>query len=142
MVLARSYWNQADWRRIVFSDESRFQLCPDDHRRRVWRCSGQCTDPAFTIARHTDPQPRVMACGAISFDNRISLVVIRGTLTEQRYVDDILRTVLILFLLQYPGLIFQQDNARSRTARIALSIWDRACLGYDGKTIASTRECC
>ncbi|GFV62196.1 HTH_Tnp_Tc3_2 domain-containing protein [Trichonephila clavipes] len=33
--LARSGWNHADWRRIVFSDESRFQLCPDDHGRRV-----------------------------------------------------------------------------------------------------------
>ncbi|GFU63346.1 HTH_Tnp_Tc3_2 domain-containing protein [Trichonephila clavipes] len=29
--LARPGWNQADWGRIVFSDKSRFQLCPDDH---------------------------------------------------------------------------------------------------------------
>ncbi|GFV73809.1 HTH_Tnp_Tc3_2 domain-containing protein [Trichonephila clavipes] len=33
--LARSDWNLANWTRIVFRDESRFQLCPDDHRRRV-----------------------------------------------------------------------------------------------------------
>ena len=39
--MARSGWNDADWGRIVFSDESRFQLCPDDHRRRVWRRTGQ-----------------------------------------------------------------------------------------------------
>ncbi|GFX17174.1 transposable element Tc1 transposase [Trichonephila clavipes] len=34
--LARSGWNEADCGRIVFSDESRFQLCPDDYRRLPW----------------------------------------------------------------------------------------------------------
>lgn len=119
--LARSGWNHADWGRIVFSDESRFQLCPDDHRRRVWRRPGQRADPAFTIARHTGPQQGVMVWGAISLDSRTPLVVIRGTLNAQRYVDDILRPVLLPFLLQYPGLIFQQDNARPHTARVAMN---------------------
>lgn len=119
--MARSGWNDADWGRIVFSDESRFQLCPDDHRRRVWRRTGQRGDPAFTIARHTGPQQGIMVWGAISFDSRTPLVVIRGTLTAQRYVDDILRPVLLPFLLQYPGLVFQQDNARPHTARVAMN---------------------
>ncbi|GFS62620.1 hypothetical protein TNCV_3736901 [Trichonephila clavipes] len=39
--LARSGWNHADWGRIVSSDESRFQPCPDDNQRRVWRHPGQ-----------------------------------------------------------------------------------------------------
>ncbi|GFV66226.1 HTH_Tnp_Tc3_2 domain-containing protein [Trichonephila clavipes] len=33
--LSRSVWNHADWGRIAFSNESRFQLCSDDHRRQV-----------------------------------------------------------------------------------------------------------
>ncbi|XP_042910476.2 estradiol 17-beta-dehydrogenase 2 [Parasteatoda tepidariorum] len=33
-------WNGADWGRLVFSHESRFQLCSDDHRRRVSRRTG------------------------------------------------------------------------------------------------------
>ncbi|GFT67462.1 hypothetical protein TNCV_2360721 [Trichonephila clavipes] len=37
--LALSGWNHADMGRIGFSDESPFHLCPDDHRRRVWRFS-------------------------------------------------------------------------------------------------------
>ncbi|GFT86386.1 transposable element Tc1 transposase [Trichonephila clavipes] len=45
------------------------------------------------------------------------LVVIRVTITAQRYVDDILRTVLLPFLLKHRGLIFQQDNVRFHTAR-------------------------
>ncbi|UYV78683.1 hypothetical protein LAZ67_16002377 [Cordylochernes scorpioides] len=96
----RSTWNCADWERIVFSDESRFLLFSDDRRKRVWRRPGQR--------------------GAISFDRRTPLVVIPGTLTAQRYVDDILRPVLLPFLSHHPELTFQQDNVRPHTARVTM----------------------
>ncbi|GFX00095.1 uncharacterized protein TNCV_3080911 [Trichonephila clavipes] len=66
--LARSGWNHADWGRIVFSDESYSQLSPDDHRRRVWRRSGQRADPAFPIICHTEFQQGIMVRVAISFE--------------------------------------------------------------------------
>ncbi|GFT84802.1 transposable element Tc1 transposase [Trichonephila clavipes] len=78
---------------VVWNDESRFQLCPDDHRR----CPGQLADPAFTIACHTGLQPGVMVWGAIYFNRQTRLVIIRGTLTAQRCVNDIQRTVLLPF---------------------------------------------
>ncbi|GFV72688.1 DDE_3 domain-containing protein [Trichonephila clavipes] len=43
----------------------------------------------------------------------------RGTLTCQRYVDDILRPHVGPFLNGLPGAISQQDNARPHTARVA-----------------------
>ncbi|GFT18522.1 transposable element Tc1 transposase [Trichonephila clavipes] len=73
----------------MLSDESRFQLNLDDHRRCVWR---RPVDLAFTISRHVGSQPRVMVWGAISYDSRTPL---------------------------YPGLIFQQDNAKPPTERVA-----------------------
>ncbi|GFS98814.1 transposable element Tc1 transposase [Trichonephila clavipes] len=90
-------------------------------RVRVWRRLRQRVDPAFTIVRHTYLQPGVIVWGAISFDCKTLLVVNRGTLSAQRYIDDILRTVLLPFLLQYPGLIFQHDNARPHTAHIVMN---------------------
>ncbi|GFY01643.1 DDE_3 domain-containing protein [Trichonephila clavipes] len=42
-----------------------------------------------------------------------------GTLTGQRYVDDILRPHVEPFLNGLPEAIFQQDNARPHTARVA-----------------------
>ncbi|GFT66659.1 DDE_3 domain-containing protein [Trichonephila clavipes] len=42
----------------------------------------------------------------------------RETLTCQRYVDDILRPHIGLFLNGLPGAIFHQDNARPHTARV------------------------
>ncbi|GFW28762.1 transposable element Tcb1 transposase [Trichonephila clavipes] len=67
------------------------------------------------------PSARSYGLGAISFDSRTPLVVIRGTLTAQRYVDNILRTVLLPFLLQYSGLIFQQGNVRPHTTHVTMS---------------------
>ncbi|GFW04831.1 transposable element Tc3 transposase [Trichonephila clavipes] len=43
----------------------------------------------------------------------------RGTLTGQRYVDDILRPHVVPFLDGVPGAIFQQDNACPHTARVS-----------------------
>ncbi|UYV70219.1 hypothetical protein LAZ67_7002224 [Cordylochernes scorpioides] len=80
----RSTWNCADWGRIVFSDESRFLLCPDDRRKHVWRRPGQRVDPSLTVEHHTGPQQGDMVWGAISFESRNPLVVIPGTLTTQR----------------------------------------------------------
>ncbi|GFU24449.1 HTH_Tnp_Tc3_2 domain-containing protein [Trichonephila clavipes] len=31
----RATWSVTDWRRVIFSDESRFSLSADDHRTRV-----------------------------------------------------------------------------------------------------------
>ncbi|GFU13629.1 DDE_3 domain-containing protein [Trichonephila clavipes] len=42
----------------------------------------------------------------------------RGTLTGQRYVDDIPRPHVGPFLNGLPGVIFQQDNARPHSSRV------------------------
>ncbi|GFY05009.1 DDE_3 domain-containing protein [Trichonephila clavipes] len=60
-----------------------------------------------------------MVFGAIAYDSRSTLIVMRGTLTGQRYVDDILRPHVGPFLNGLSGAVFQQDNARPHTARVA-----------------------
>ncbi|GFW54559.1 transposable element Tc1 transposase [Trichonephila clavipes] len=87
---ARSMWNVTDWQKVVFSDESRFVLGTDDNRVQVWRHS--------------------------AYDSRSTLIVMRGTLTGQGYVDDILQSHVGPFLNRLPGAIFQQDNACPHTA--------------------------
>ncbi|GFY28869.1 transposable element Tcb2 transposase [Trichonephila clavipes] len=86
-------WNVTDCQKVVFSDESRFVLGTDDNRVRVWM------RPAY--------------------DSRSTLIVMRGTLTGQRYVDDVLQPHVGPFLNGLPGAIFHQDNARPHTARVA-----------------------
>ncbi|GFX06543.1 transposable element Tc1 transposase [Trichonephila clavipes] len=110
-------WTVADF--SVMKRRIPFQLCPENHRQRVWRHLGERAYSAFTIARYTGPKTGVMVWGAISFDNRTPLGVNRGALTAQRYFDDILRVVLLPFLLPWP--YFQQDNAKPHTARVAMN---------------------
>ncbi|GFU51091.1 HTH_Tnp_Tc3_2 domain-containing protein [Trichonephila clavipes] len=52
----RSGCNQAEWGRIVFSDECRFQLCPDDNQRCVWRSSGQRRRSCFHCYSQQTPK--------------------------------------------------------------------------------------
>ncbi|GFU65396.1 HTH_Tnp_Tc3_2 domain-containing protein [Trichonephila clavipes] len=47
--LARTGWNHAYWGRIVLSDDFSIQLCPDDHRRCVWRRPRQRDDHSFLL---------------------------------------------------------------------------------------------
>ncbi|GFU35715.1 DDE_3 domain-containing protein [Trichonephila clavipes] len=60
-----------------------------------------------------------MVWGAIGYDSRSTLIVMRRTLTGKCYVDDILRPHVGPFLNDLPEAIFQQDNVRPHTARVA-----------------------
>ncbi|GFX83989.1 transposable element Tc1 transposase [Trichonephila clavipes] len=116
---ARSIWNVTDWQKVVFNDESRFVLGTDDNRVRVWRRPGERYNSPLTVLRHTARTAGVMVWGAIAYDIRSTSIVMHETLTGQRYVDDILRPHLGPFLNGLPGAIFQQNNARPHTARVA-----------------------
>ncbi|UYV76784.1 hypothetical protein LAZ67_14002012 [Cordylochernes scorpioides] len=115
---ARSTW-MAEWHRVVFSDESRFCLSSDSRRVRVWRRRGERSNPAAIVERPTVRQRGIMVRGAIAYDSRSPLLRIQGTMTAQRYVDDVLRPVTLPYLQGVPNALYQQDNARPHTARIS-----------------------
>ncbi|GFV87470.1 transposable element Tcb2 transposase [Trichonephila clavipes] len=60
-----------------------------------------------------------MNWGVIAYNTQSPLVLIRGTMTAQRYYHDILQPHVLPLLQRLPGANFQQDNARPQTARIA-----------------------
>ncbi|GFV91085.1 transposable element Tcb2 transposase [Trichonephila clavipes] len=112
-------WNVTNWQKVVLSDESRFVLGTDDNRVRVWRRPGERYNSRPTVLRHTARTAGVMVWWAIAYDSWSTLIVMRGTLMGQRYVDDILRPHVGPFLNGLPGAIIQQNNARPYTARVA-----------------------
>ncbi|UYV80583.1 K02A2.6-like, partial [Cordylochernes scorpioides] len=115
---ARSTW-MTEWHRVVFSDVSRFCLPSDSRRVRVWRRRGERPNPAAIVERPTVRQRGIMVWGAIAYDSRSPLLRIQGTMTAQRYVDDVLRPVTLPYLQGVPNALYQQDNARPHTARIS-----------------------
>ncbi|GFY26374.1 transposable element Tcb2 transposase [Trichonephila clavipes] len=108
-----------DFQIVLFSDESRFNLSSDDNRFRVWRPCNERLNPAFALQRHTAPTAGVMVWGAIAYNTRSPLELIRGTMTAQRYVHDILQPHVWPLIQRLPGSIFQQDIAQPHTARVS-----------------------
>ncbi|UYV65290.1 K02A2.6-like [Cordylochernes scorpioides] len=115
---ARSTW-MTEWHRVVFSDESRFCLSSDSRRVRLWRRRGERSNPGAIVERPTVRQRGIVVWGAFAYDSRSPLLRIQGTMTAQRYVDDVLRQVTLPYLQGVPNALYQQDNARPHTARIS-----------------------
>ncbi|GFV20316.1 transposable element Tcb2 transposase [Trichonephila clavipes] len=118
-------WNVTDWQKVVFSDESRFVWGTDDNRILVWRRPGEQYNSHHTVLRHTARTAGVMVWGAIAYDNRSTLIVMRGTLTGQRYVDDILRPHVGPFINGIPGAIFQFNYLLMDPQKCTLDNWTR-----------------
>ncbi|GFU62495.1 transposable element Tcb2 transposase [Trichonephila clavipes] len=96
----------------------RLRLDSDHNRVRVRRPCGERLNLAFALQRHITPTAGVMIWGAIAYNTRSPLVLIRFTMTAQRYVHDILQPHVLPLMQRLPGAIFQLDNARPHTARV------------------------
>ncbi|GFV26973.1 HTH_Tnp_Tc3_2 domain-containing protein [Trichonephila clavipes] len=127
----RATWSVTDWRRVIFSDESRFSLSADDHRTRVEAHRPAVRSGIYCRAAYSN-FTRCDSVGAISWDTRSSLVVLQGTLTARRYVDDILTPIVLPMLSSRPGAIYQQDNARPHTARLSQQRLFKDMTSYHG----------
>ncbi|GFS67615.1 transposable element Tcb2 transposase [Trichonephila clavipes] len=103
------------WQKVVFRDELRFVLGTDDNRVRVWRRPGEQCNLPHTVLRHTARTAGVMVWVAIAYDSRSTLIVMRGTLTGQRFVEDILLPHVGPFLNGLPGAHF---SSKIRLIRI------------------------
>ncbi|GFW29598.1 transposable element Tcb2 transposase [Trichonephila clavipes] len=115
----RGNWTAAEQNQVVFSDEFRFNFSNDDNRVRVWRPRGERLKLAFALQLHTASTAGEMVWRTIAYNTRSPLVLIRGTMTAQRYVHDILQTHVLSLIQRLPGVIFQQDNARPHTKRVS-----------------------
>ena len=126
-----SDWTIDDWRRVIFSDESPYELHhpPNRQNDRVWAHNPSEVVPTETVKHPT----KVLVWGAMSFQGLSDLHVIpRGqTVTATYYRDNILETTLRSALRRtreygpptavklHPDMskvIFQQDGAPAHTA--------------------------
>ena len=105
------------WRRVLFTDESRFTLYRADGRRRVYRRRGERFADACVVERNRFGGGSVMVWGGIAHGIKLQLIIVAGNMTAVRYRDEILRPVVVP-LVQQRNLILQQDNARPHVARV------------------------
>ena len=111
-------WQQGQWRRVVFSDESRFKLHRADGRLRVYRRRNQRYVRRNVVENDRFAGGSLMVWGAIRFGWKSQLLVIDGNLTAQRYIDEVLSQEITPRFNVNVNDIFMHDNARPHAARI------------------------
>ena len=105
------------WRRVLFTDESRFTLYRADGRRCVYRRRGERFADACVVERDRFAGWFRYGLGRHCSRDKITVDYCCGNMTTVRYRDEILRPVAVP-LVQQRNLILQQDNARPHVARV------------------------
>uniref|UniRef100_A0A3B3HNF9 Tc1-like transposase DDE domain-containing protein n=1 Tax=Oryzias latipes TaxID=8090 RepID=A0A3B3HNF9_ORYLA len=114
---AHMRWRPARWRRVLFTDESRFTLFRADGRQRVWRRVGEWFSDVNVVDRVAHGGGGVMVWAGICDGRRTQVHFIDGILNAQRYRDEILGPIVVPYIQQH-HLMLQHDNPRPHVARI------------------------
>ncbi|GFY12443.1 transposable element Tcb2 transposase [Trichonephila clavipes] len=111
--LKHQHWSVGKWANVMFSDESRFSLSSDSRWVTIWRERGTRFEPRNITERHHFPSRGVMVSAGIMMDDRTDLHFFdTGSVTAQRYRDEVLKTYVRLFRNAVgPDFIFMDDNA-------------------------------
>lgn len=120
-------WTLNEWRNVMFTDESRFSLHNDSRRAIVWRERGTRFNPTNIVERYPFGGGGVLVWGGIMFNGRTDLHVFAGgTVTAQRYRDEVLEPYVRLFRgAAGPHFIFMDDNARPHRAHLVDEFLER-----------------
>ena len=118
-------WPVQRWRQILFTDECKFQVDHNDRRQYVYRRRNERFADACVKERDRFGGANTMVWAGFSYDGRTRLVFLdrpRGAagrgVTAQRYIQEVLRPVVVPFMQQNPGLVLQHDNAPPHAARM------------------------
>ncbi|GFT94619.1 transposable element Tcb1 transposase [Trichonephila clavipes] len=122
-------WTEQDWACVLFSDESRFSLSSDCRRQLIWRESGTAYRPENIQEKDRYPTCSTMVWAGIMINGRTRLhVVANGSMTGQRYIDEVLLPHVLLFRGAVGDkFVFMDDNA---TCHRTLAVHD--CLDSEG----------
>ena len=118
-------WGRQQWARVLFSDESRFNLSHHDGRIRVFRRRGKRFTDNCLIERDRFGSGSVMVWGDIMGRRKTNLIVVQGNLYHQGYINQILQPEAVPFLQRHGPAILMHDNARPHVARICRQFLNR-----------------
>ncbi|GFU39520.1 transposable element Tcb2 transposase [Trichonephila clavipes] len=122
-------WTEQDWACVLFLDESRFSLSSDCRRQLIWRESGTAYRPENIQEKDRYPTCSIMVWAGIMINGCTCLhVVANGTMTGQRYIDEVLLPHVRLFRGAVSDkLVFMDDNT---TCHRTLAVQE--CLDSEG----------
>lgn len=117
-------WTPDDWRSVLFSDESRFNLHGHDGMNRVRRRKGEKYLPECLLRTVKHPTS-IMVWGCISGYGIGELTLCEGMMNGTKYIQMLESSLLPLYedLSQHIGqIIFQDDSAPCHRAKIVTNM--------------------
>ncbi|GFU01814.1 transposable element Tcb2 transposase [Trichonephila clavipes] len=131
-------WTEQDWAGVLFSDESRFSLSSDCRRQLIWRESGTAYRPENIQEKDRYPTCSIMVWAGIMINGRTRLhVVANGTMTGQRYIDEVL---LPHDCLDSEGIQRLVWPARSPDLNPIENVWDALGRQVAGRNYPPTNK--
>ncbi|GFY22295.1 transposable element Tcb2 transposase [Trichonephila clavipes] len=104
----------SDWGNVMFTDESRFDLEPDDKRIRIWRKQGTRNQPQNITQHHAFRGRSIMVWAGISLGYRTDLHIFKwDSVRAVRHRDEVLEPIVRLYAAAVgPTFVLMDDNAR------------------------------
>ncbi|GFX94764.1 transposable element Tc1 transposase [Trichonephila clavipes] len=131
-------WTEQDWACVLFSDESRFSLSSDCRRQLIWRESGTAYRPENIQEKDRYLTCSIMVWAGIMINGRTRLhVVANGTMTGQRYIDEVL---LPRDCLDSEGIQRLVWPARSPDLNPIENVWDALGRQVAGRNYPPTNK--
>jgi transposase len=117
-------WTTDQWKKVIFSDESRISIFGQDGIKYVRRRIGESNRPECCIPTMKHPLG-VMIWGCMARDSIGRLQIMDGNVNARQYIDRVLEPKLLssardIFRQQNPDFIFQQDGAPCHTAGVCM----------------------
>lgn len=112
-------WTEEDWAKVLWTDESKFNLCHSDGIRYVRRPVNKRYDPRYTIGTVKFGGGGIMVWGGFSKHGLGPLHRIEGIMDAIKY-RNILTEVMLPYSREHmpADWVFQQDNDPKHTAKI------------------------
>jgi transposase len=115
-------WDATNWRKVIFSDESKFMLINSAGRDWCWRRDGESLDPRFTKKTVKHGGGSLMVWGCMTAHGVGRLHRIQGTMTGQVYTDILSKAYLGTLTdhnINPATSYFAQDNDPKHKSKVA-----------------------
>ena len=119
-------WKVDDWKKVIFTDESKYRLMGSDGRSWCRRRDGDALLPQFTVKRVQGGGGKVTVWGCITAKGVGKLIRVEGNMDAIQYVRilaDGVTDALKRHSLDLPDVIWQQDNDPKHTSHLAYNFF-------------------